>query len=42
MMKKLLTLIDQVDKKKTEKILHWQISLKVTKQADDKIFQKSN
>ena len=40
MMKMLLTLNDQVYKKKTEKILFRLTSLKITKQADEKIFPK--
>ena len=40
MIKMLLTLNNQVYKKKTEKILLWLNSLKITKQADDKIFPK--
>ena len=40
MMKMLFTFDDQVYKKKTEKILLWLTSLKITKQADDKIFPK--
>ena len=38
MMQMLLTLNDQVYKKKTEKILLWLTSLIITKQAEEKIF----
>ena len=37
MMKMPLTLEDQVNKKKTRKILLWLTSLKITKQADEEI-----
>ena len=40
MMKMLLTLNDQVYKKNTRKILLWLTSLKITKQAEEKILPK--
>ena len=39
-MKLLLTLSDQVYKKKTKKIFLWLNSLKITKQAEEKMFSE--